>query len=107
MKPTTADLGFYRLKTTPHWAAGVTEQVRVTIDGVVNSHAPKDERDKHFKIHNLMVVLKMKRRNRGLKPHSALLDMIWREGQDDAVKRIAMKWQKRIFEQCYDKSRRN
>lgn len=64
MKPTPADLAFYRRKTTPVWAAGVTKADTVTIDGVINAHAgiKSDFLDKHFDKHNLLVLLQMRRR---------------------------------------------
>jgi len=99
VKPTPADLIFYRLKTVPKWADGVKERCKTTIDEVVNSHAGirSDTYDKHFDKHNLIVLLQMFRR-RGSTMSVELERLTMSDGHFRAIERrsIARRWLKRF-----------
>jgi hypothetical protein len=65
--PNRADLHYWQLRQPlPKWASGIGLAIAsCSIDDVVNSHAPKDERDPHFTVYNTLNTLRIIRRSEG------------------------------------------
>lgn len=64
--PNSADFMYWTLRQTiPKWAQEFKLPMKCDIDGVVNSHAPKDERDPHYTVSNTLNTLQILRRSEG------------------------------------------